>query len=122
MATKTPDYTRRAINNYNSKFDRITVNFPKGTKERIKTTTGETAGGFAIKCVLVELDRLENRAAPGPVISAAPGPTDHKEKPTASEQPARDHQEEPLQDLRIRELGERIKENVRKLQEQDQEN
>lgn len=94
MTNKTPDYTRRAINNYNSKFDRITVNFPKGTKERIKTTTGETAGGFAIKCVLAELDRLESGAAPGPTKSALPGPTDRKEEPTAAEQPAADHQEE----------------------------
>lgn len=86
MATKTPDYTRRAINNYNSKFDRITVNFPKGTKERIKTTTGESAGGFAIKCVLAELERLES--------GVAPGPTDHKEIGTAAEQPAADQQEE----------------------------
>lgn len=70
MTTKTPDYTRRAINNYNSKFDRITVNFPKGTKERIKTTTGETAGGFAIKCVLAELDRIEKGATPGQTASA----------------------------------------------------
>ena len=111
MTTKTPDYTRRAINNYNSKFDRITVNFPKGTKERIKTTTGETAGGFAIKCVLAELDKLENEAAPGP--------TNHKEINTAAEQPAADQQEETLQDLRIRELGERIKENARTLQDEN---
>lgn len=106
MTNKTPDYTRRAINNYNSKFDRITVNFPKGTKERIKTTTGESAGGFAIKCVLAELDRLES--------GVAPGLTNHKEIDTA----AGDHQEEPLQDLRIRELGERIKANARRLQDE----
>lgn len=94
MTNKTPDYTRRAINNYNSKFDRITVNFPKGTKERIKTTTGESAGGFAIKCVLAELDRIEKEAVPGPIVSAVPGPTDHKEIDTAAEQPAADQQEE----------------------------
>ena len=90
MATKTPDYTRRAINNYNSKFDRITVNFPKGTKERIKTTTGETAGGFAVKCVISELDRLEKEAATGP--------TDHKKIESAAEQPARDLQGEQNED------------------------
>lgn len=111
MATKTPDYTRRAINNYNSKFDRITVNFPKGTKERIKTTTGETAGGFAVKCVLAELERLES--------GAAPGPTDRREINTAAEQPAADQQDETSQDLRIRELGERIKENARTLQDEN---
>lgn len=56
---KTPDYTRRAIDTYNSKFDRITVNFPKGTKERIKELTGQTAGGFAVNCVIEKLEQIE---------------------------------------------------------------
>lgn len=59
---KTPDYTRAAIDKYNQKFDRITVNFPKGTKERIKELTGKTAGGFAVECVTAALDKLQ--AAP----------------------------------------------------------
>lgn len=57
---KTASYTRKAIDNYNAKFDRITVNFPKGTKERIKAATDKTAGGFAVECVIKELERLEN--------------------------------------------------------------
>jgi len=56
--TKTPEYTRKAIDKYNKKYDRITVNFPKGTKEKIKELTGDTAGGFAVKCVINELRRL----------------------------------------------------------------
>jgi len=56
--TKTPEYTRKAIDKYNKKYDRITVNFPKGTKEKIKELTGDTAGGFAVKCVINELQRL----------------------------------------------------------------
>lgn len=63
MTSKTPDYTRKAIDKYNQKFDRITVNFPKGTKEKIKELTGETAGGFAVKCVIKELEKLEKKAA-----------------------------------------------------------
>ena len=55
---KTPDYTRAAIDRYNKKYDRITVNFPKGTKEKIKELTGKTAGGFAVECVIKELQRL----------------------------------------------------------------
>lgn len=58
---KTPNYTRAAIDRYNSKYDRITVNFPKGTKERIKELTGDSAGGFAVKCVIKELERLEKQ-------------------------------------------------------------
>lgn len=59
---KTPDYKRAAIDRYNAKFDRITVNFPAGTKERIKAATGATAGGFAVQCVLAELERIEGAA------------------------------------------------------------
>ena len=57
---KTASYTRAAIDRYNAKFDRITVNFPKGTKERIKAATDQTAGGFAVACVLEKLDQIEN--------------------------------------------------------------
>lgn len=99
-------------------YDRVSLTLPKGTKQRI-TSKGETVNGFINRIVLAELDRIETGVAPGPVISAAPGSTVHKEKPTAAEQPATDQQEEPLQDLRIRELGERIKQNIKK---QDQEN
>jgi hypothetical protein len=59
--TKTPEYTRKAIDKYNKKYDRITVNFPKGTKKKIKELTGDTAGGFAVKCVINELQRLEDQ-------------------------------------------------------------
>lgn len=68
---KTPNYTRAAIDRYNSKYDRITVNFPKGTKEKIKTLTDYSAGGFAVACVLKELERLEKENAAG-----GPGKTD----------------------------------------------
>ena len=39
MAT-TPEYTKKAINKYNAKFDRFAVNLPKVTKKRIKNITG----------------------------------------------------------------------------------
>lgn len=61
---KTPEYTRAAIDRYNLKYDRITVNFPKGTKEKIKELTGKTAGGFAVECVLKELEKIESAANP----------------------------------------------------------
>ena len=33
---KTPEYTKRAVNNYRDKFDFIQVRFPKGTRERLE--------------------------------------------------------------------------------------
>ena len=31
---RTADYTRKAINNYRSKFDLVQIRLPKGTKDR----------------------------------------------------------------------------------------
>ena len=60
----TPEYTKRAINNYNAKFDRIAVNMPKGTKEKIKELTGQSCNAFISALVLAELERLEAPTAP----------------------------------------------------------
>ena len=55
----TPEYTKKAINKYNSKFDRIAVNLPIGTKARIKELTGKSCNAYISELVLAELDRLE---------------------------------------------------------------
>ena len=55
----TPEYTKKAINKYNSKFDRIAVNLPIGTKERIKELTGKSCNAYISDLVLSELERLE---------------------------------------------------------------
>ena len=59
---KVPEYNRKAIDNYNSKFDRIMINTPKGTKERIKELTGLSCNAFISELVIKELDRIENEA------------------------------------------------------------
>jgi hypothetical protein len=62
---KTPEYTKKAINNYNAKFDRIAVNLPKGTKERIKGLTGQSCNAYISSLVIAELERLEALTASG---------------------------------------------------------
>ena len=57
---KTPEYTKKAINNYNSKFDRIAVNLPIGTKDKIKELTGKSCNAYISALVLADLDRMEN--------------------------------------------------------------
>lgn len=57
---KVPEYNLRAINKYNSKFDRIAVNLPIGTKERIKKLTGKSCNAYISSVVLADLERLEN--------------------------------------------------------------
>lgn len=60
-----PDYVKNAINKYNSKFDRISVNLPKGTKERIKELTRKSCNAYISALVLSDLEAFENaRNAP----------------------------------------------------------
>lgn len=59
---KTPEYTKKAINNYREKFDFIQVRFPKGTKERLKDVGN--INNYIVKCVLDALDdSYETKAA-----------------------------------------------------------
>lgn len=36
--SKVPEYTRKAIDRYHGKFDRIVISLPLGSKDRIKET------------------------------------------------------------------------------------
>lgn len=56
---KVPEYNLRAINKYNSKFDRIAVNLPLGSKERIKELTGKSCNAYISQLVLEDLERIE---------------------------------------------------------------
>lgn len=55
MDHKTKDYIRRAQNNYNSKFDRITIRFPKGSSELIKEKTGMSLNNYIVEVVMRDL-------------------------------------------------------------------
>lgn len=59
MRSSTPEYTKRAIQNYNNKFDRVAVNLPKGTKDKIKELTGLSCNAWINKVVEKELKKLE---------------------------------------------------------------
>lgn len=58
--TPTPEYTKRAVNNYRSKFDVIQLRMPKGTRERIEAKTNETLNVYVNRLISEDLDRLEN--------------------------------------------------------------
>lgn len=51
---KTPDYIKKAVNNYRDKFDIIQVRFPKGTKEKLKEFGN--VNEYIVKCVMQALD------------------------------------------------------------------
>lgn len=63
---KTPEYTKNAINKYNAKFDRIAVNLPKGTKEKIKELTGKSCNSYISALVLENLEQLESMSGMQP--------------------------------------------------------
>lgn len=41
-------------------YDRIMIRFPKGTRDRIKST-GESINGYVVRCVLSRLDDQETQ-------------------------------------------------------------
>lgn len=56
---KTAEYTKKAIQKYNQKFDRVAVNLPKGTKERIFAATGKSCNAWINEIVAAELVKIE---------------------------------------------------------------
>lgn len=58
--SKTPDYIRRAVNNYQGKFDKVTINLHKGNKDRIRELTGLSVNKYINDLVEDDLDRLES--------------------------------------------------------------
>ena len=55
---RTADYTRKAINNYRSKFDLVQIRLPKGTKDR----AAESDININDIAVLAYLDALDNKS------------------------------------------------------------
>lgn len=53
---KTPEYTKSAVKKYNEKFDRITVNLEKGTRERIIAARAGNISEFVAQAIE---DRLQ---------------------------------------------------------------
>lgn len=64
MDTKTPNYTRKAIDSYRNKFDFVQVRFPKGTKERIEKLVGgeKNLNDYIVPLILADLERMEESA------------------------------------------------------------
>lgn len=57
---KTPEYTKKAINNYRDKFDFIQIRFPKGTKDRLQSADVGNINDYVVKCVLDNLNGEES--------------------------------------------------------------
>ena len=60
---KTASYTLKAVNNYNAKFDRVTVNLEKGAKDIIRNKTGMTPAAWCKEVLTKELEKLSQSGA-----------------------------------------------------------
>ena len=58
---RTADYTRKAINNYRSKFDLVQIRLPRGTKDRA-AEADININDIAVSAVLAYLDTVESQA------------------------------------------------------------
>lgn len=60
---KTPEYTKKAINNYRDKFDFIQIRFPKGTRQRLEATEIGNINDYVVDCVLKSLGDIPAESA-----------------------------------------------------------
>ena len=79
MSGKVPEYTKRAIERYREKFDRVTVSLEKGTKDRIRQVSDLSVSAFISDLVYRELERLES----GDPSGASPAYYDDSDLPFA---------------------------------------
>jgi hypothetical protein len=55
--TKTPEYVRKAVAKYQSKFDRVNINLPRGLKDQARTATGESLNGLIVRLLMEVLKK-----------------------------------------------------------------
>lgn len=75
------DYVKRAQNNYNAKFDLITLRLPKGTKDRMRHLVGEDVviSDFCIRAILQELEVFEAAEVKSETFNGKPIYKDYKD-------------------------------------------
>lgn len=61
----TPAYTRKAIANYQSKFDRIPVNLPLGSKQWIREKTGMSGNALLKKLFMEYRQQIDENGSGG---------------------------------------------------------
>lgn len=90
----TPEYTRKAVDNYRKKFDVMQLRLPKGTKEIIDSKVGKTnAHNFIVECVLNALETSQETQE-----EHASEPTEEVPQEQAKE-PKKAHSEPTLEEL-----------------------
>ena len=78
---KTPEYTRRAVDNYRKSKDFIQIQLPAGTKSELESIINRKAAGYISEMVLQKLEELKSESEDqdtepdqsGPVETSEPG-------------------------------------------------
>lgn len=52
---KVPEYTKKAIKNYDSKYDKVLVRFPAGIADIIRTQLNTSCNAYIVQLVLDDL-------------------------------------------------------------------
>ena len=60
----TPEYMKKAAQNYREKFDLVQIRLPKGTKKEIESKTGKSVNVFINELVENELKKYESDQVP----------------------------------------------------------
>lgn len=111
----TPEYTRKAVDNYRKKFDVIQLRLPKGTKEIIDNKVGKAnAHNFVVDCVLKALETSQETQEEHASEPMEEVPQEQPKKPqTARREPTLEELQE-LQEL----INQKKAEQDRKSEEQ----
>ena len=56
---KTADYTRKAIEKYQSKFERFTISLPIGSREKINAVTGKSLNQYFNDLFVEDMERRD---------------------------------------------------------------
>lgn len=104
----TADYTRKAINNYRSKFDLVQIRLPKGTKDRA-AESDININDIAVSAVLAYLDSLESKTENSPQESEKTEEKANTERTEVSEKVALMQANEKLHQLQEQRKAERKK-------------
>lgn len=103
---RTADYTRKAINNYRSKFDLVQIRLPRGTKDRA-AEADININDIAVSAVLAYLDALESQAENLPQEPENTAEKANKERTEAEEKVALMQANERLHQLQEQRRAER---------------
>lgn len=105
---RTADYTRKAINNYRSKFDLVQIRLPRGTKDRA-AEADININDIAVSAVLAYLDDLESKAENLPHESEKTAEKANEERTEVEEKVALMQANERLHQLQEQRRAERKK-------------